>query len=145
MGESSLPVWACLLMSGAVVAYLMGYFSPFVPKAVRKKIDRDCIKYCTNENLTVKIRYRFGILFYVICSCVATLAVLIAYLIENSALIMRYSGSSVLLLIILGLIALWFLGIVFFILIFTLAEAQAESSMRRYYKRRYGAKMSDEK
>jgi len=147
MHESSLPVWAVILMVSVMAELTLSFLNPFLTKEDKMRI-KDFRKNGLSKNgqvLTVRLRYHFAGTVYIAIAMIANWAALVAFFISGLSDFVKTLGGGALGYTFAILCALFAIAIAegIVIVIALAIEHKNATSMVRHYAR-YGVEILDE-
>ena len=148
MDKGSLPVWVIILIVGVLIIALLGVFNPFIRREDKKKVKKLNAYRVTSEGTTeVDLHFHFkGLKVYPFVVLVFNLAALITLFVENFSVFRELaltSGTSSCVLAIIGIIFLFIIGGIIFVIIPLIAEDLAIASITSQYRKNYNVKINN--
>ena len=148
MDKGSLPVWVIILIIGVLIIMLLGVFNPFIKREDKKKVRKlNAYKLTNGDKTEIDLRFHFkGLKVYPFIVLFFCLAALISLFIEDYSTFQKIalnSGTLSCVLAVIGVIFLFFLGGIIFIIIPLIAEDLAIASIATQYRKNSNVKINN--
>lgn len=142
--SSSLPVWAIVLIMGMIALFILGYFSPYVPKSVKLMLSKH---YDTDDwstpRPTVLVRDHISPTLAVVIAVLVPIASLIVFVVMDSWRLIQHFGGGFFWSLVVYVAAFFAYGVsvIVCMMLYVSANYLATREIRRHYERHYGAKI----